>query len=213
MATYWTPERDQFLRDNYLSMSSYKMANKLRGTSGSGVRNRMIRLNLRLSDDMREKRIIDGLTMGAEARRNKIGPHPFPGFSIYTITYFAHLHSLEKVVNVQKKNNKPNFVRVLDDVCAALNVPKERVILKSRKMEYVWARYIFCYVCRKLYRKAATYDKLAAYVGYREHTMALHAINIMKGGIRRNDPGVLPVWYRYLANTQLYKTRHVQHVA
>lgn len=63
MSTLFTPEEDQFIKDNYLELSSLKIAKEL-GRSKYGVLYRMKKLNLIVPEEVKKARISHGLTHG-----------------------------------------------------------------------------------------------------------------------------------------------------
>ena len=73
--------------------------------------------------------------------------------------------------------NKRKLNKLLDVVCEYRDMPKEKVLSKSRKGEIVMVRQEYCYFARTFFKHQIPYSEIGILVGKKDHATVLHAVN------------------------------------
>lgn len=77
----------------------------------------------------------------------------------------------------------PNLI--IDTVAEHFNLTKEDIVSKKRKSEYVLPRQIIMYLCRVM--TDTTYQKVAAYLGKKDHTTVIHGVERIEEKIKTDE--------------------------
>jgi len=136
----------------------------------------------------------------------------FSGISIHAIIALSQeaLKQRELELILEKKKPLPEQVpiptieQVFSDVCQAFGLPEERVKLKGRKHEFVFARHVFCYVIRRI-RPDISLKNIGIFISGRDHTTVIHACQSIQDGLDSKDPVFWTEWRVFLHNTKLFK--------
>lgn len=151
-----------------------------------------------------------GITVPSKGRRPVPKPAKHLPFekntSIDVIAYYAAIRYKQKRKRTDFKNT--TLDDILYDVCQALDVDREKVLGERQLRDLVYARYIFIFIAKKL-KPGISLRTLAAFVGYKDHSSSIRAMELMKDGVRDNDPVTLEYWFKYNQNTTIYKKAFV----
>jgi len=202
--------QDQYLIDNYKTKYIAELAKTL-GIKKGSVRYRMKRLGLSYStEEVSQRRKAAGRTSmlallekQAITRQRDKTNFPFKGYSIHSIVYFASVRIIPKA----QVKSKPTLKEILEDICTVMNMPIEEVQrqrVKKSKREISFCKFLFCYLAKRLY-PTKPHKEIAAFIGYKEHTMSMYAVRQIEDGLSTKDPVFLNDWYTYIGNTTIYK--------
>lgn len=200
----WTPQEISYLKEHRLELRT-DIAEFLKRSRGS-VDKKIFELNLVLTQkELRthKKRNQERLRKIAEERteyERRKKKNPYPGLSVLSGVFFAALNGRSR----RSKGKQKDFLSILKDVANALEVTIEDILGDRQFRNIVTARQIFCYVAKDLH-PSKTLKEIAEFLGYAQHSMALHAIDNVKIFLKIKDKKFLSVWYKYLQNTQIYK--------
>lgn len=204
----WTKAEYEELKRTYLVMSSRELGIKFK-TSATAVRSARKRLGLTLSPELIRDRNINA-AHGTVEKRYRKKRNPFPGASIYVITYFANLKKQQGIKG--KLKGTADFSRILNDIAYSLNLLVDDIRGDKKTFELVYARQIFCHVATIIWPSVSQLE-IAMFLGYSGHSNVSTALKKIKGYFKVNDPKFMDTWYIYRANTNVYtKTKYTDHV-
>ena len=109
-----------------------------------------------------------------------------------------------------KGNPCPSLEEILDDVCAACFMKKEKLISETRKEELVAARMIFCYVANVF---TVHSDRTVCKLINRDRTTVLFALRYITRAFDTSDPKFFKVWDMYIHHSKLWEKYFNLHTA
>lgn len=207
----WTQKEIDYLKARRLDFRQ-DIAKALNRTQGA-VERKMYDLNLTLSPEETVKR----QRLNQERSRQKIQEkkeaegtkkkNPYAGISLLAGVYFAVLNNRSRRSKGNPRRHDLN--KILCDVAEALDVSATDILGERQFREIVFARQIFCYVAKEIH-PSKSLQTIAEFVGYKQHSMVIRAIDNIKIFILTKDAKFLSVWYKYLQNTKIYKVHATQ---
>lgn len=101
-----------------------------------------------------------------------------------------------------EKGKSLSLDAILTDVCVSLSEKIEDVQSSKRTAALAKCRKVYCFVSRM--KTPCTFKRIAAMIGGRDHTTAIHHVNEVKGFLKVKDPEFMMVWDLYLENSKLF---------
>lgn len=197
----WTDEMTDTLVNSVNKIPGTQIARQL-NISHTAYRSKLKNLGIKLDAKAKSEFYRANGIKSQEARRAK-RKQPFPGASIYTITYFAFIKH-----RLTRKNSLNNRVKyslddLASDILSAFDMRMEDLIGDSKKTKFVHARYIFCLVARR--KTTESYVDIAQFLRYRQHGAVTHALKQIQLYKKSNDQVFMNNWLDYLSHTKIYK--------
>lgn len=147
------------------------------------------------SESNRVKKSQKGRIAAKEKQKVK---RKFRGYSIDMVAFLAYV---DRKKRKQKTKNYSNE-EVWNDICECFGVDPILARGRAKKpKENVFARQLFCYVCRTKFCR--TFQSIGDFI-HRDHATAMHSNSIISDGLEMSDPSLMKDWYKYLSNTKIY---------
>lgn len=200
----YSPEEIEYLRNNYRTLTLREMCEGLKKELGSdrkidGLWNKLQKLGFRLT---KEETLAKQLKTAWKAQPAK--EFPFKGYSIYSIVYFGMQHRLTKRIRQSTPSPRiPTFTHILIDISNVFDIPVELIKSKSRNVDVVFCKKLFCYIAHRL-SPEKTQESISKFIGYKHRTSVIYALQYFNDCISVHDPSFMSYWNFYLQHTDVF---------